>query len=393
MGVNPSVKAQTGTNVETEVIIQNTTWNKAGSPYTLMGPISVAAGVTLTIDAGVTINLGIFNLNVNGTLNAQGTSTDKIVFNSLSTNVSPPQNINIPSANAQCTIENAILNTTSILSLPGASIRIENCVFENGAGISVGGSSTIISGNYITGEVEVQGSAVVSDNTILGGVAISYLQQSTVNYSYTISDNNITNPNGSVMVLSGTGTISGNIISGGSIGILIGTYTGTIEGNLIINNQFGIEGGIYAVATIQNNTIANNGIGFYGPFPGETIIYNNIEKNSNYNMETGKIYSATTSTVVNATYNWWGPADFQAISQTIFDNSAHSFWYRNVNFVPFLNSPNPQAPAVTIPIPALTPSPTTAITPTVPEFSPLVIVPLLLSMLSVAVLVRHRKNR
>lgn len=349
-----TVKAST---TENGILTSDTTWNKADSPYTFSGPVGVATGVTLTINAGVTVNLGLYDLTVNGTLNAQGTTTNNIIFNGA--------NIDLTTENAQGTFENAILKSTSISSDIDTSVEINHCVFEVGAGVNVWSSSAIISNNYITGQVFVRGPAVVSDNTILGGVDAgsftSITPPSYFSYSYTFLDNNITNPNGAVMDLDGAGTVSGNIISGGSTGInWVESLEAPvmIERNLIINNQYGIRGDSSADAdylTIQNNTIANNYIGINGAFPSKAIIYNNIENNSNCNMESSQL-------AVNATYNWWGTANSQAISQTIID-SKNNYNLGTVTFVPFLTAPNPQAPPITTPIPTLTPTPAPSSSP------------------------------
>ena len=42
----------------TGVIDSTTSWSEAGSPYNIAGPVLVSKGVTLTIEAGVTV---IFN--------------------------------------------------------------------------------------------------------------------------------------------------------------------------------------------------------------------------------------------------------------------------------------------------------------------------------------------
>jgi len=39
------------------IITSDTTWTKVNSPYSLMGPTAVGEGVTLTIEAGATVNL------------------------------------------------------------------------------------------------------------------------------------------------------------------------------------------------------------------------------------------------------------------------------------------------------------------------------------------------
>lgn len=59
--------AQTGMSVYGQAN-SDTTWTQANSPYTLTGIVQVRSGVTLTIQPGVTVNLGTYSLQVNGTL-------------------------------------------------------------------------------------------------------------------------------------------------------------------------------------------------------------------------------------------------------------------------------------------------------------------------------------
>ena len=60
---------------------QNTVWSLSNSPYHVTQDIVVNSGVTLNIEAGVVVNLddGI-RFDVNGTLIARGSSSQKIVF-------------------------------------------------------------------------------------------------------------------------------------------------------------------------------------------------------------------------------------------------------------------------------------------------------------------------
>ncbi|MCX8043735.1 MAG: hypothetical protein N3B18_06385, partial [Desulfobacterota bacterium] len=62
-------------------IISNTTWTIGGSPYIVSGGVQVYPNITLTIDPGVEVR---FNkdagLKIGGTLIAQGTQADPILF-------------------------------------------------------------------------------------------------------------------------------------------------------------------------------------------------------------------------------------------------------------------------------------------------------------------------
>jgi parallel beta-helix repeat protein len=68
-----------------EDVTANTTWDASGSPYVIMkasGRVLVPKGVTLTIDPGVTVEFpgGQSMLAIKGTLNAIGTSGNRITF-------------------------------------------------------------------------------------------------------------------------------------------------------------------------------------------------------------------------------------------------------------------------------------------------------------------------
>jgi hypothetical protein len=73
------------THVSTTTYNTNTTWTAANSPYVIDGDVTVATGVTLTVDPGVIVKFnGQFRrLLVNGTLYAVGTGGNPIYFTSL----------------------------------------------------------------------------------------------------------------------------------------------------------------------------------------------------------------------------------------------------------------------------------------------------------------------
>ena len=107
------VAAQSGTNVS-YIISQDSTWTPAGSPYTLTGNTLVYQGVTLTIEPGVTVNLGSYYIEVNGTLSAIGNPTDKITFNGGQITFTSFSNGWNEQTDSGSLIENTNINQTSI---------------------------------------------------------------------------------------------------------------------------------------------------------------------------------------------------------------------------------------------------------------------------------------
>jgi hypothetical protein len=317
-------------------IISSETWTAAGSPYVFTAPVGIPEGVTLTIEPGVTVTLGTYDLLVNGTLRAIGTTAAPINFDGsttvqnsrgveggieftdLSTGWSEP-------TDSGCIIENAIFENTiiSIESSPAINNCVINCPSYSGTAILVPSSEIQIS----------SGSPTISNNRIIGYGEDSYLRGITCDADSPV--------------------ISGNLISGWSANdIYVSAGSPVIQENVIINSGGSVtdinQGGGIALAwdctpIIRDNTITNNAasgiiIRPTPEFPTPIILSNNIYGNP-YN-----VYVCDAANI-NATYNWWGTTDTQAISQTIHD-STDDFTLGTVEFVPFLTELNPEAPAI-----------------------------------------------
>jgi hypothetical protein len=359
----PAGIAQSGTSVG-GVISSDTTWPQATSPYNLTAPVIVSNGATLTIDAGVIVNLNGYNIQVSGILNARGSSNNNIVFSSsgsgsiVFTASSTSWN---EQAGTGCIIENSILNLVSITT-SSTSPKINNNTItysynSGGIAISATSGSPIISNNSVTGDIESinDASPTIINNFVVGGIWGTGLLESTP-----VIMNNTVKGGATISYYLGTGIradgsnvyIAGNTVFDCATGINVYDGTSVIEGNLVIDNAKGIilTGPMSAVSTtIQHNSIVYNTVGLSssGNLGSVTISYNNILNNSQYSIG------------VNVPDNWWGTIDQQAIAQILSGSG---------NFVPFLNAPDPGAPAIPsqnpAPAPTPTPSPTSSPYPT-----------------------------
>jgi hypothetical protein len=287
------------------VIETDTIWTEAHSPYTITGNVLVNNGTTLTIQPGVTVNLGSYYIKVNGTLQAVGNSTNKVTFNDGEI-IFTQYSTRYDNLTAQgCLIEKGTIS--SKITIEGGSPMIANSTITSG--VSIDSGAPTISGN----KIRIIGISIHSQNVTIQGNIISDCERA---IQYTTS----------------------------------GKSPCLIEGNLIINNTNGIVFNSFLASSsdipiiIQNNTITGNGIGiscsssFTESYPN--IIYNNIFGNTNYNLETLMTKKG------NATFNWWGTTDNQAINQTIYDRY-DNFEYGIIDFSPFLTSPNTAAPTFT----------------------------------------------
>jgi len=339
----------------TGIIATDTMWTKTNSPYNLTGNVLISNGATLTIESGATINLNGYYILVNGTLSSRGTSANPININGGDYIAFTPFSSNwAEQTTTGSIIENSFLNATRLFIY--ASPKINNNIFQNidfqYVPIAISNVWEPSSMVYVP---STNSSPVISNNIISGGISIQNMWghggspdtacPQISNNTITSSSNNVGN---GIYTFYSTGLISNNTISGFQQGLYLHSDYGTlIEGNLILGNSKGVVTNVHQDPTtpiIANNTVTYNGDGFslirsFSAATNPVIVNNNIYGNINYNINLG------IPDTINATYNWWGTTDTQAINQSIYDFK-NDFNLGMVEFVPFLTAPNPAAPII-----------------------------------------------
>ena len=214
------------------------------------------------------------------------------------------------------------LSTVPAIDVTGANAAIiSNNVITGRGSLAISGVCSLISNNNVKGDIQGSVSSVLN-NAVNGAISLT-------SSAWTVDGNTAL----AISVSSGRGSITDNTVINGTIGrgITVCAATATIENNYVSGNGANITQPLYnggsasglwgisvtnGTATISNNTITNNSVGIdiYGS-SSITINYNNIQNNG-YSV----ILEPGMSSDVNATYNWWGTTDAQAIGQSIHDS-------------------------------------------------------------------------
>jgi hypothetical protein len=335
----------------------NTTWTAANSPYSLTADLVIYSGETLHIQPGVVVNLRGYQIQVYGTLDAQGSDSNKIFF--LNDGLSSSQ-ITFKSSSNSCIVDYGVFYSVPI-TMDGSFSKLSNSYFMGTSSTAVitvnAGDVSIINNIISTQNVQngihiTAGYVTITGNTISGARAQQGCGIFNTGSTAPITANNITNFYTGIYT-NKPGIIEQNIITNNiNDGIATeGTSTVTIRHNAITYNKCGIS----RDANIQNNTISYNTYGLWGQTGSSTIQYNNIVDN---NSES--IHLTETAANVNATNNWWGTTNEQSIRQTISDYDP--ILRPNlgvVAFTPFLTSPAIcQTFSQTVIVPTPPPTPT-----------------------------------
>jgi parallel beta-helix repeat protein len=254
------------------------------------------------------------------------------------------------------------------VSIPAVDVQSEYCKFDSNNIVGNDGDAIIAHdgafiNNIIYGSVSVTSNAIFQKNVFSGAIwGGTTFQNNRVNGSIHISGASTVQGNyiesGGIYCNDYAVTIEDNTIKGGGI---FGA-AGVIQHNLITGAYYGISTGT-APVTIQANTITQNNVGIYVGSTAPTIIGNNIEGNTQNSI------ALTTGDDVDATGNWWGTSDTQAISRSIHDFK-NDFNLGTVNYEPILTAPNSQTgPKQNPDLPSATPFPATQVTNAPPRES------------------------
>jgi parallel beta-helix repeat protein len=273
-------------------ISQDTVWFLVDSPFVLSGNVTVNSGVTLTIEPGVQVRFGgLFSLNVNGRIVADGTSDRKIRFST-----------NDPAGGI-------IWQTVRINGIQPSSLI--NCQIDHGTdGLTIDNGYTEMRDSSVTacsqngivvnsGSILVAGTVLASNN--MAAIRISGGSQVTINNN-TVASNKV-----------------GIVLSGSLLGDV------SISQNTIIDNTDSgmiLEAEVYSNTIITRNTVSSNGNAFLVQnSTSPEIAYNYILNNAvgmqyqlgnNHQVHFNDLSNnmlgmdVSSNAIVDATYNYWG---------------------------------------------------------------------------------------
>ena len=348
------------------IIESDTTWQIENSPYVVNGNVLVPAGVTLTIQPGVSILYsGSYVMMIKGSLIAEGLPLNKIVFSSTpstspgtcyvqfketSLSNSRMSNIimnaagkaidSINGVEGAMTISNIEL-VNSMISSGGGSLTITNSTIQDSAiKIPTDGNSlltiqdSLSTDSSMLCEYRSSGTMIVQRMTFNGGSVAADPNVSQINIS--VLDSAFTSSSIYVGV-SATGSVARCQLEDSTISGYAHNPLTIVDSTIAFNGDYGIKLydslypkyaeishcrvsgngngiGIYmSSGSISNTEIFDTAIGVKIRNGSPTVSNSNIYQNSVYNLEN------LTEGTISAIDNYWGTDSESEIGGKIFD--------------------------------------------------------------------------
>lgn len=287
-------------------IATDTTWTN-DKIYIVNNHIGVPPGVVLTIDAGTEIRFnGIYNLNIGGTLIADGTQTQPIRFSSNTESDWGRIYFDDPSVDASTDVNGTYLtgNILNWVQVKDASDGID-CgsatpylsrisLDSGGINCTPGGTTLWVLDSQITGGLIIGAGGNVFGNSITGGSVKlsgqSIIQDNTIDGGISTGSNSLVEGNqvGSDINAPGASIVQENVVKNG--GISVGPMS------MVVQNE--IVGGNISVSSdtqVLNNTLRNGGLIVEN---GSTVSWNDIEGAEGWGISTSGSVTVTYNRVI-----------------------------------------------------------------------------------------------
>jgi parallel beta-helix repeat protein len=296
-----SVPAQAATAV-CGTIATNTTWTTSGSPYVITCSTTVAPGVTLTINAGVDVDVDPnVALMVQGTLDVNGTSSQPVI---IDRNVasSPWSGIQLKTnAGGHATIDHAVIDGAN------TGIDVECCWGHAQPAVL----NYVTLTNHTTALGGYAGTNVLIDNSEIAYNTVGMAAADKIATNSWIHDNTY----GLAQGAGGGGgermTVEGCTVEDNNVGVW-GSNSVNVRYSLVTGNQIGVQS--QSNVTIQYNDITANTVGVrITGSSNPSLTLNNLQGNTTWAVE------HLGSSLVTAPNNWWGTTSSALIDAMVWD--------------------------------------------------------------------------
>jgi len=323
------------------VIARDTIWTLAESPYIISGNILIKQNAGLTIEPGVTVKFRTapvqsvgYYIRVDGTLNAEGTPENPILFTSEDS-----------SRLWGCIVFTE--TSTGYDETTSGGCVLSHCIIEYAGNSQDGG----VKDYGKAGVLCISASPLISNNTIryIGGDAIRAFGG-----TQSILGNYIHDNTRGIYIASERGVIADNYLSANAQGIFAGSCENSLEirSNTIESNSSEVSGAclsinlyyhlspseirIYKNHLISTGTQANAvGVSAQSPDANDilSLTENNIENRGNLSLYFHD-WQPQNPKEIPMSDNWWGSTDSREIDRMIYD-AENDFYLPKVNYQPF----------------------------------------------------------